>query len=168
VYCSTGFEKLISEFLEEFRKLNYGDTTSWFKPFFDSDVLLHFPTMDDLFKSLKSSPVFNYLNPKPLKYLASKSGISKLSDSVRNYEEIYLSGMLQDFLPTMKEVEVVGKKISKQASKSITAAITKQDITISQLQHMFIPRLSNNKLTLDCGLHSAKFYFSYKVCIMQQ
>lgn len=160
----SGYKNLTDKFLKEFRKLNYATVAEWCKPFLGNDFPLKFSTMDELFNILESSSVFNFLYPKPLKYLGIKSGIRNLIDAVRNYEETHLSRKLQDILLMLKEIKVEGKNLSEEDSKSVIPALLEQEITISQLQHIFIPRLSRDKvLTLDCGSHSVKFYHSYKV-----
>ena len=64
---------------------------------------------------------------------------------ITNYEETHVSRKLQDVLPMMKEIDI---NISEEDSKSVAAALMKQEIAISQLQHMHISRLSKVLLLL--------------------
>jgi len=162
---STAFHQLTEQFLEELQKLpKVAVIGEWLKSYFNEENLdFSASTLVPLFTKLKSSSAFNYLNPKILEYLAKKSGIKHLIDSVRHYEKKFLNRKVQDFIP-IGCIKVVGKYItSEEIAKSVTAALLEQEIPVRQLQHICEPRLINSILTLDCGSHSPSFYLSYKV-----
>ena len=161
------FKQLTKQFLQEFQTLSdVGAIRKWLESYFNDEIddNLDFSasTVDFLFSKLESSSAFNCLNPKILEHLANKSGIKKLADSVRHYEERFLNRKVQDLFP-IKGIKIVGKYITSEEDAESVAALVEQEITIRQLQHMCVPRLLNGTLTLDCGSHSPSFYLSYKV-----
>jgi len=121
-------------------------------------------SITQLFDALKSSPFYNFLNPRLLKHLAIKSTIKHLIDSVRDYEETYNSVKLQD-LSFIREVKVTGDNIPEQDHGLVVSAMQEQGITIGQLQGMCTPRYLHlyDTVILDFGIDLPDFYHYIKV-----
>ena len=131
----------------------------WCKSFYNDENLdLNVSSAKELFASLKSS-IYTFLSTRLLKHLANKSGSQSLMQSVENYEEKISGLKLQDI---SKKVNIVGEYLTKEDTESIYLLL--QDVTLMQLQHIFIPKwIDNETLTLDCGTHLPEFYTLFKV-----
>ena len=121
-------------------------------------------SISHLFFVLKSSPLYNFLSTKLLRYLANVFGITKLTLSLEMYEERINSLKLQD-LPFIKEVKVTGENIPEQDHALVVSAILEHGITIGQLQEMCTPRYLHlyNTVILNFGRDLPDFYYFIKV-----
>ena len=156
------FDHLTEMFVQEFNKRDISITVigQWYKSYCNENLDLKVSSAKELFATLKSSSVCNFLNTRLLKHLANKSGARDLIESVKKYEEKISGLKLQDI---SKNVKIVGAHLSEEDADLIHSLL-RDEVTLRQLQHIFIPRwLGSETLTLDCGTRLPEFYKLFKV-----
>ena len=149
--------------MQEFSKCDINITVigQWCKSYCgDENLNLNISSAKELFATLKSSSVCDFLNTRLLKHLANKSGTGNLIECVKKYEKKISGLKLQDI---SKNVKVVGTHLSEEDADLIYSLL-QDGITLRQLQHICIPRwLGGDTLTLDCGTRLPEFYKLFKV-----
>jgi len=117
-----------------------------------------------LFVTLKSFPLYNFLDTGLLRHLAKFLGEVELIDFVQMYEERFSSFKLRDLL-FIKELKVTGENIPEQDHTLVASAILEHGITIGQLHKMCIPKYLHlyNTVILDFGRNLPDFYHFIKV-----
>ena len=164
------FMKLCFAFRKELCSHPYNIVRGWCKQYCDEhwhDKCLNWnvSSLNDLFNMLGQSPYNNPFNPGIWKVLANKSGNVYLNNSVDNYEKAFSCKKIEN-LNFLKNITVIGNKVSKRESTAIVSILLENKVTIGQIWNLCTPKLTDdNTLVLDASEPLLEFYCSAMVCM---